>query len=610
MVIKRTAAAKQKISSKDRRPARKASRIPLLPVAATLLALVLLAQYVFALHGPFVGDDWVFIEKVEHAPFFSLWEPNALAWHYFRPWSRELHYWTLIRAFGAQPFPFHVASMALAFAIGLLYFQLARRLAGDLAAVIGTAAAFSLASWGVLFFWAAGSQDLWMILFALAALLALAHRRPGLAVVFQVFALISKETSAVLPGIALVYELAVERRRPREALARTWGLWAVVGLWAALHPMVGGRWWHPIAHEETMPGLRRPTLEIFARALTSLVNLDEWPRPAFGWGFAVNVAVPASAAWLVLLAAGFWNSRTDKVALELLPAPRAAGVVLFGASWALMAWVPLLMPSLGWHAYYALFGALGAWLALGALLARWPALAVAVILSFALLRSGRSITRSADWGSEWFQRRAAQFGVQTRTFLRSRHPSFPPHSRVYLSSVPANVGLVPGGEESPALRVWYQDSTLETHFLSRFRARIPGRPAGSDYFFRYDSTSGWRELATGPEDLGGRPAHDPVWTLEQQDLMSTLLIAGDWKAAAGVARKLVALHPGRVDAAFNLAVSFHNLGQMDSAAYWYRYAARLPGATPEMLKAMRDFGGPAPGRLPGTAGRRAPSPAR
>jgi hypothetical protein len=577
------------------RAAPKPSRVPLLPIAAILIALVLLAEYVFALHGPFVGDDYVFIEKVEHASFLSLWEPRALAFHYFRPWSREFHFWALIRAFGVDPFPFHVASLLLAFAAGLLYFQLARRLAGDLAAATTTAAGFSLASWGVLLFWASGSQDLWMIVFALCLLLALTYRRPGLALVFQVFALLSKETSAVLPAVALVYELVIERRRPREALARTAWLWVVVGLWAVFHPMVGGGWWHPIPREDVLPGLQRGPVEILSRALGSLVNIDEWPRPVFGWAFAVNVAIPASAGLLALLAAGLWNSRTGRRSIELLPAPRAAAVAVFGASWALLAWLPLFKASLGFHAYYGLLGALGAWLALGTLLARWPAFAVTVVLSLALLRSARSMTRSTDWGTEWFQRRAEQFGVETRAFLRARYPTFPPYSRVYLSSVPPGVGLVPGGEQSPALRVWYGDTTLETHFFSRFRARSAGRPAGNDYFFRYDSTSGWRELAVGPEDLRGRPARDPAWALEQQDLMSELLGARDWKDASSVARKLVAVRPDQVDAAFNLAVCFHNLGEMDSAAYWYRYAARLPGATPEMQEALRDFGG-APGR--------------
>jgi len=46
----------------------------------------------------------------------------------------------------------------------------------------------------------------------------------------------------------------------------------------------------------------------------------------------------------------------------------------------------------------------------------------------------------------------------------------------------------------PTVRVWYADSTLRGDYAAHFRPRGPGEPPGRDYFFRYDSTSGWTEV--------------------------------------------------------------------------------------------------------------------
>src|SRR3989442_1202359 len=81
----------------------------------------------------------------------------------------------------------------------LLSFVLVGGLAGRAAAAVATAGVAALAAWGVLLIWAAGSQDLWMLVFGLATMLAFVRSRRGWAVVFQGLALISKETSAVLP---------------------------------------------------------------------------------------------------------------------------------------------------------------------------------------------------------------------------------------------------------------------------------------------------------------------------------------------------------------------------------------------------------------------------
>src|SRR5437870_5247848 len=53
-------------------------------------------------------------------------------------------------------------------------------------------------------------------------------------------ALLSKEPAAVLPALALVHALAIDRDPPRAALGRALPLVALVAGWAALHPALGG----------------------------------------------------------------------------------------------------------------------------------------------------------------------------------------------------------------------------------------------------------------------------------------------------------------------------------------------------------------------------------
>ena len=57
------------------------------------LGLFLASAYADAWSIPFINDDYIFLDKTRGASFLSLWAPKALAFHWYRPWSRELHYW-------------------------------------------------------------------------------------------------------------------------------------------------------------------------------------------------------------------------------------------------------------------------------------------------------------------------------------------------------------------------------------------------------------------------------------------------------------------------------------------------------------------------------------
>jgi hypothetical protein len=126
----------------------------------------------------------------------------------------------------------------------------------------------------------------------------------------------------------------------------------------------------------------------------------------------------------------------------------------------------------------------------------------------ALLRGADSKTMSWDWG-EWFWLRSGSFLSAIRSELLREHPTLPPHTRIYLGRIPNNIGLIAG--QSPALRVWYRDTTLNATFYSNYRPRGATAPKGEDLFFRFDSSQVLEEVVAGPEDIDAARRSNPEW---------------------------------------------------------------------------------------------------
>ena len=137
------------------------------PWIAVLLAAYGALRFRFVLGLPFLNDDYTILDKVGRASFASLWTAEHPLWGWYRPWSRELHFWVLAHLFGARPLAFHAASLALAAAAIGLYGALARRVAGGVGATIASAGLVAMGAWSGTLLWAAGAQDLWMLVFAL-----------------------------------------------------------------------------------------------------------------------------------------------------------------------------------------------------------------------------------------------------------------------------------------------------------------------------------------------------------------------------------------------------------------------------------------------------------
>ena len=568
-----------------------------------LLALLLFARYRDAFGIPFLNDDYVFLDHVSRKGFAALWGFGELAFHWWRPWSREFHYWWLERAFGAREWPFHAASFVLALGVLGAYWALARRVAGASAAAIAVAGAATLPGWGLLLLWSAGAQDLWMLLLSLLALLAWRADRIGWAAVAYALALASKETAAPLPLLFFAHDFWVSRRPWPETVIRLAPVLGVGLAWVLAHPLLLGRLWaHAPASIAPSPAAVPPWKAVLLSVL-SVLSLDRLPKPDGGW-LSVWWDALRSAFLLVVFVDLFARPDArpmDRLAVVRPTRPRGVGAL------ALVWWgcgtLPLLLPGLGWHAYYAQFAALGAWLGLGRALARPHPLTLGLLAGLAVIGAGRAATPSEDWGEAAYQRRAGAFVRDIREKLLGAYPKMEPNARLWFVRLPNNVGFLAGN--GPVVRVWYQDPSLQAGYYSAYTPRAEGEPLGPDHFFRMDEAGQFMEVKqSAVEDTSvaavlADERSNPRFRTDRLALATALLQGKDWSGAAAEFRRLAVAYPESSSFAFDAATSYMQAGDTVTALQWFREAARRPDAPPEVVEAARRME-PAP----------APSPAR
>ncbi len=520
------------------------------------LVLILLA-FALASYGPslglaFIGDDYVFLDKTRNATVGSLWSLRNTDFGWYRPWSREIHFWAIQRIAGPNELVFRAASIVLWVAALGLYAAIVRRLASPPVAAIATLGVASLALWGTPLLWISGSQDLWMLCLALASTLLFVSGRVRSATLPFGLALLSKETAAVVPALFLCYLVLVERRSAADALRLTAPFWALTFVWLAVHPTLHSRL---LSGVQVTPELEhRPGwIVILAKTLLSCVNLDVLPHPEPGRGVLVRAAVST-----VVLVVGVVTATRASAAVGpgsgLANTPTLAR---FAAAWMVIGWCPVFLPSIGWHAYYGCLGALGAWFGIALWLQPRRRLAIAVIVVLSVLRAAQARTLTWDWGNESYLQRAGNILSAIRDELYRQHPTLEPHSRVYFAHIPNNIGLIAG--QSPAIRVWYRDSTLEAGFYSSYRPRPESSRPGEDLFFRFDSAVGMVEVKAGPEDVRLGLATDLNWEGDHEGLAMLFLRSGDVPRAALEFEKLSLLRH-RPDAAIYAGVCWEAAG--------------------------------------------------
>jgi len=553
------------------------SEIPWLPL---LLALYAVAVYGTSLNLPFIGDDYVFLDKTRNARFGDLWSCTNVDFGWYRPWSRELHFWLLQRLVGLHEVGYRVFGFALWVVTLCLYAALLRRLASARVAMIATLGVASLALWGTPLLWISGSQDLWMLCFVVASVLLFVNGRGGWAVLPFGLALLSKETAAVVPAMLCAYVVFLERRHLLDALRRTAHLWVLLVAWLIVHPTIHSRLLSPPQMTQELEH-RPPLLVIVAKTILSTLNLDMIPRPQeVEWGLVLRVGIS-----VVVLAAGvaFATRGRDGADPQAADGEKSLALSRFAAAWMALGWFPLLLPSIGWHAYYGCLGALGAWLALANWLQNRPRIAVVAIMGLAILRGAQGNTLSQDWGNESYQRRAGSILSAIRDELYRQHPTLPPHSRIYFAHIPNNIGLIAG--QSPAMRVWYRDSTLQAGFYSYYRPRSTSAAPGEDLFFRFDSTAGMVEVKVGSENVQLGLRSNPNWESDHEGLAMLFLNSGDVSRAAAEFEKL-SLLPRRPDAAAYAAVCREFTGEAPRAESLAAAAGSRMGVSVAELQRM------------------------
>lgn len=488
-----------------------------LKLAAVLLAFAAVA-YGPSLRMAFVGDDYVFFDETRGDPFPSVLDRTHTAFGWYRPWSREFHFWALERIAGDSPLAFRLVGLALWVTLLLLFHRIVRGIASDRTSTMVTLCAAVMSLWGTPLLWISGSQDLWELAFGFGYLLLAMERREFAALPLLLMALLSKETACVLPGIALAHARFVRGDRWRSAIVRSLPALALVAVWASWHPTLLGRFATSHSDDPELSTRGSPLVILVRDALAS-VNLDTLPRPAE----VERLDVVFAAIAVAILIAGLVWLMSGKPSGPADGAPRR-GPLLFAGVWILLGWAPTLAPSISWHAYYSVLGAFGVWAALAVLLPRRRAPFFAALVILAILRAAAALTPSWDWGSEWYLRRAGYLLSGIRQELLAKHPTLEPHTRVFFGRIPNNIGLVAGS--SAALRIWYRDPTLSADFMSNYRPRAADAPGGPDRFFRFDSVHVLVEVVAGTENVLAARRTNPEWTKDHENLAMLFLRSG------------------------------------------------------------------------------------
>ncbi|HVP37560.1 MAG TPA: tetratricopeptide repeat protein [Candidatus Saccharimonadales bacterium] len=478
-----------------RAPAAVSALRPRLALALALLAGA--ALYAPNLRAQLLADDYAFLSGALSTPLLR-WLGTTAGVSYYRPLSRQLYVELMSRAFGTHPLPYHVVNLALLLLAAWLLARIAGRLAAPAAGVVAAGAFLAQHGASVLTGWAACAQDLFALTFTAASVLLQLSGRRRWAAAATAAGLLSKETAAAAPFLALL----VEWRRPGGSLGRAARAaaphFAVLAAWAVAY----GAWFRhfPGAPPVGVLDLRLDPGSVpglVQRAALSLVNLDQglgWPRAA------VDLARAAAAP--VLGAAGVALA-TWGVARRRAPAERAAGraggegrarreargrggrgdgaaaapaarqrrnsgpgpLVWLGLGWMLLGILPVLLVGHRWSAYLTVMMGAGFALLAAAGLSRWPrgaAAAVGVLLLLGpaadAVSGGPFETRSPSVWTLARVRRLSSFVAGLRRTLQQSCPQLPPGSAVLLSRVP-NISMV-AVHGSDALRAWYADTTL------------------------------------------------------------------------------------------------------------------------------------------------------
>ncbi|MEO7868286.1 MAG: hypothetical protein ABIU54_11665, partial [Candidatus Eisenbacteria bacterium] len=541
------------------------------------MATLVLFGYSYALRQGFSNDDFlIFREVALHPASFELGWARLIA-GYWRPWSREFHFWGFHHAFGLNPVVFHAVNLVLWLGVLAALLAWLRRILDPRTAVLVVAGAFAASTWGVFVVWASCSQDLWMLLLGALFLLAQSQGRGWLATIALALALLSKETAVLVFAIG-VWSQYILKGRAGLSLREWWGPALAVAVWALVHPSIGGR---VLFHsgDSFAPGSDQGLSASSVRFALAPLNLESLPTPQQGWPRALGLG----AIWSGVLGALAWFALREVPARSALVSRQRQWLAL-GLGWWAIAWMPLLVSVAPWHSYYGWIGFVGLWVAIVGALGSYPRVVVAMIALVALLRPASANTYRGDWGTELDQSLAAQRTERIREQLLAFHPTLPPGSRIIIAGVPSFAGLLTSPRQSAAAEVWYHDTTVTIVGLSQYWRRGPNETAGEDHFYVLDREQKLYPLATGillvPDSLRALPE----WAGAEEKVGAMFAQASEWERARAIFARLASTYPAEPREAFNLSVVYANLGDADRAELWRRRADSLSAKNPEAVR--------------------------
>ena len=503
--------------------------------ALALILAAVVVRHATCLRAPFFADDYLFLDQVRGRTLLAALMSKDPIGNFLRPVSRPLYFSVVGGLGGESPVLFHAVNLLLFLGSVTLLFWIARRLAGDRAALVAAAVLGLSYAADVPLLWCSGSQDLLALGFALATIaLTLAGKRMGAAVALGL-GLLSKETVALTPLIAML--LSARRGESLGAiLRRNAPLLAIAGAWAVL-------WLTTAASRPAAATVMQADPAALPATLLHLIQTSfglEWalPLPPLD-----AVAIPLGAVGIGAIAVAFAAWRRVPNA-PVMASPRLAPW-LGGAWWALLGALPIAAVASIWSAYFFLFALCGAALALGAIAARlprWGAIAVVALLgsssALASVIPTFSMTRDT-WSRQShvnraYVLRATEMSSHFLVELRRLHPTFPTRSTIYFADLPAYSGFQVGN--GALLRWAYRDATLSSYYVSAFTIEQSRR--GPCFF-----------LVANAEGLKDR-SND---VLAQRGLVYSMVLNMKPRAAAGLLTLLLEREPGDREGRYWLA---------------------------------------------------------
>jgi len=548
----------------------------LLWLAWGVFAALTVFAYRYVLAIGFGNDDYLILDRVaiQRMGLDALHSPLIAG--YWRPWSRELHFWLLARVFGMDSAAFHAANLLLWLAVLVSLLLLFRRLTDTRTAALAVGAAFATSAWGILLVWACCSQDLWMLLFGTLYLHALISERRIWAMAALAMALLSKETAALLLPLAVWMQFT---RFGWGALRpRVWaGSLLVVAAWVLAHPslLAAG------AAARFAPAVSDPRLSPPLAHLLAPFNLEVIPRASeVGRAGLIEAAI-----WAVALGALAWAAL--RPGSEPGSEPQAGTRLRLGLGWWAIAWSPFVISPHTWHSYYGVFGICAAWLVIATLLRRHAAVLALLVAAVAALRPMAARTYQPDWGTETFERRACERSERIRRQMLALYPRLPAQGRVFIAGVPSGSGLLTAPRYSCAMHVWYRDGSVVLAGLSQFWTRPPDAPGGPDRFCVLDRALRLMPLADGAPSAPDSLRENPVWPVTEENVGALLSDAGEHGRAIAVFSRLAALYPDTARYAYDLGVIYDTHGDAERAGHWLDRADSVAGAPPSRGRGFR-----------------------